>query len=200
MSGCPGSGKSTIARAIGRQTGAAILDHDVIKSALLNGGVPFDAAGRGSYQTAHAIAKSLLGQGLSVILDSPCYYQALLDNGMRLAEEVGGHYRYIECVTEDFAEIRRRLRTREPLRSQCVDLDAAPGDDTRRAQFASGEEMFRAWIRNMRRPAHSYLRVDTSRSVTDCMAEIVAFLGKQQSVETARQTSSVSRNTDQTER
>jgi len=176
MSGCPGSGKSTIARTIGYRTGAVVLDHDVIKSALLESGVPFDAAGKASYEVAHVLARSLLGQGLSVVLDSPCYYQMLLDRGMKLAAEMGARYRYVECVTEDLDEIRRRLRARVPLRSQCVDIDPAPGDHTRRAQVASGEELFRDWIRKMKRPSHSYLRVDTSRPVADCLAEVFAFL------------------------
>lgn len=178
MSGCPGAGKSTVARAIGRPTGAVILDHDVLKSALLESGVGFDSAGKSSYQTAHALARSFLGQGLSVILDSPCYYVNLLDGGMKLAEEMGARYRYIECVTEDLGEIGRRLSRRVPLPSQCVDLDPAPGDRTRRSQITSGEEMFREWIRNMKRPPHSYLRVDTSRPLTACMAEVFAFLEK----------------------
>ena len=36
MSGAPGAGKSTIARAIATRIRAVILDHDVAKSALLN--------------------------------------------------------------------------------------------------------------------------------------------------------------------
>ncbi len=44
MSGHPGSGKSTLARQIGKRTGAVIIDHDIVKSALLNSidGVPID--------------------------------------------------------------------------------------------------------------------------------------------------------------
>lgn len=36
MSGFPGSGKSTLSRKIAERTGAIIVDHDVIKSAVLN--------------------------------------------------------------------------------------------------------------------------------------------------------------------
>ena len=39
MSGAPGAGKSTVAHAIGRRTGAVVLDHDVTKSALLEAGL-----------------------------------------------------------------------------------------------------------------------------------------------------------------
>jgi predicted kinase len=36
MSGFPGSGKSTLARNISKLTGAVIIDHDIVKSALLH--------------------------------------------------------------------------------------------------------------------------------------------------------------------
>jgi predicted kinase len=35
MSGYPGSGKSTLARVISKKTGAIVVDHDIVKSALL---------------------------------------------------------------------------------------------------------------------------------------------------------------------
>ena len=35
MSGFPGSGKSTLARKIAKRTGGVIIDHDIVKSALL---------------------------------------------------------------------------------------------------------------------------------------------------------------------
>ncbi|SCM91279.1 Protein of unknown function [Bacillus cereus] len=35
MSGFPGSGKSTVSKYIAKLTGAVIVDHDVLKSALL---------------------------------------------------------------------------------------------------------------------------------------------------------------------
>ncbi|WP_239635411.1 AAA family ATPase [Paenibacillus sp. H1-7] len=35
MSGFPGSGKSTLARSIAKHTGAVVIDHDVVKTALM---------------------------------------------------------------------------------------------------------------------------------------------------------------------
>jgi predicted kinase len=126
MSGVPGAGKSTLARTIGRHTGAVVLDHDVVKTALLEAGVPWPDAGRASYQTLQVLAKSLLDQQHSVVLDSPCLYQDLLDAGLRVAEETGACYRYVECVVDDFSEIDRRLRGRTSLSSQRAALDAPP--------------------------------------------------------------------------
>jgi predicted kinase len=40
MSGAPGSGKTTIAHAIGRYIDAVVIDHDATKSTLLTADVP----------------------------------------------------------------------------------------------------------------------------------------------------------------
>lgn len=176
MSGAPGTGKSTVARAIGSRTGAAVLDHDVTKSALLGAGVEA-VAGHASYQVLLALARSLLDQGVSVVLDSPCYYQELLDAGLSMAADTGACYRYVECATEDLADLTRRLRDRPRLRSQVQDLAAASARSAG-GEMLSGEELFREWIRNMKRPAHSYLRVDTSRPLGDCLPTVFAFLAE----------------------
>lgn len=175
MSGAPGAGKSTIAREIHRRQGTAILDFDIVKSALLARDVPWMMAGRGAYSVMDALARSLLDQGISVILDSPCYYQDLLDRSLRMAEEKNACYRYIECVNEDLTEIGRRLRSRTPLRCQRRDLGIA-SPDYPDAEAVSGEDLFREWIANMKRPSHSYLRVDTSRPLVDCFLDVIAFL------------------------
>lgn len=35
MSGFPGSGKSTLARFVAQHTGAVVIDHDIVKTALM---------------------------------------------------------------------------------------------------------------------------------------------------------------------
>src|SRR6186713_2757617 len=104
MSGAPGSGKTTIARAIGGRIGAVVIDHDVTKSALLKAEVPVSIAGHASYMVLDAVARHLLQQGHSVIFDSPCFYEELLARGQRLAAEMGALYRYIECRIDDLDE------------------------------------------------------------------------------------------------
>lgn len=44
MSGFPGSGKSTLSREIAKRTGGVVIDHDIVKSALLHSikGTPLD--------------------------------------------------------------------------------------------------------------------------------------------------------------
>jgi hypothetical protein len=165
-----------------------VLDHDVLKTALLDAGLPAGAgdpvtdpedlgsgpggAGAAAYAVAFSIAAGLLADGRDVVLDSPCYYLTVLRDGQAVARGAGACYLYVECVTEDLGELARRLAARPGRRSQCRDLapaSAAPAP-------VSGEELFRAWMAGMRRPGQGYLRLDTSRPVAETVASAVAFV------------------------
>ena len=174
MSGVPGAGKTTIAHAITQRIGAVVIDHDVTKSALLEANVPVSMAGAASYQVLHALARHLMGQGHSVIFASPCFYTELLERGQRLAREVGACYRYIECVVADLDELDRRLRTRPRLPSQVAGVQVLPTEGSGKAQ--AGEDVFRDWIANMKRPAAGYLVLDTTRSLDVCIEEAIAYI------------------------
>lgn len=174
MSGIPGAGKTTIAKAVGTATGAVIIDHDITKSALLDANVPVDLAGIGSYQVLGALAQHLLAQGHSVIHDSPCRYQNLLDRGQRLAAEFNATYLYIECIVANLAEIDRRLRTRSRHRSQLASVFSKPTAGSGKTAF--GEEVFRNWMENMKRPETGHLQLDMSRSINVCVADALAYV------------------------
>ncbi len=77
MSGFPGSGKSTLARRIAESTGAIIIDHDIVQSAMLeawDSNVDTKATGIISYHIEWSLIDFHLSQGESVIHDSPCFY------------------------------------------------------------------------------------------------------------------------------
>lgn len=174
MSGAPGSGKTTVAQAIGKATGAVVIDHDVTKSALLEAEVPVDLTGRASYQVLDAMARHLLQQGHSVIFDSPCFYDELLKRGQRLAEEYGAAYHYIECVLSEVAELDRRLQSRARWPSQVAGVYAPPTAGS--GKSGNSEELFRDWIANMKRPQRDYITIDTSQPVAVCIAAAVNYL------------------------
>ncbi len=85
MAGRSGAGKSTLARLVGARTGAVVIDLDVVKTASLDAGSTWDLAGRIGYEASRALADSLLGQRRSVILDSPCRFQQIVDGGSAIA-------------------------------------------------------------------------------------------------------------------
>ncbi|MBQ0741336.1 hypothetical protein J9332_44400, partial [Aquimarina celericrescens] len=73
------------------------------------------AAGSISYDIEWALIDFHLSQGHSVILDSPCFYEEMLEKGQSLSKKHQANYKYIECYLEDFIEINRRLKTRQRM-------------------------------------------------------------------------------------
>ena len=173
MSGAPGSGKSTIAAELCRRHQMVSIDHDVVKSALLETGSLADA-GPASYQVLLALAESLLGQGHPVIVDSPCFYDELLAAGRSLAARAGVRYVYVECRLDDLDLLDSRLTGRVALRSQRASVAAPPVDDARAG--SDGQDQFRVWIAGMKRPDHDYLLLDTSRDLDLCVRDVEDFL------------------------
>lgn len=121
MAGYPGSGKSTLSKKIANRTGAIVIDRDIIKSAMINSKIPNDIAADVSYNVVFDLAEFYLVMGKSVIIDTPCYYETGLNNGMRIAKKHGAYYKYIECRVDDYFVIKNRINTRNSLISQIKD-------------------------------------------------------------------------------
>lgn len=130
MHGVPGSGKSTVARALARRLGAVVIDKDVIKAALLRSGVSEEQAGPAAYEVYFDMAASMVRLGHSVILDNPVYWPSVDERWRALAREAGSPLLIIECLCGDDTELRRRLATRDAVESQPrepLDLHRRPG-------------------------------------------------------------------------
>lgn len=158
MSGVPGSGKSTLARAVGKAAGAVVIDHDIVKSALLQSGpADLDAglAGKMSYEIEWAMIDFHLAQGQSVILDSPCLYDVMVERGTALAEKHHATYKYVECALDDIKEVDRRLRTRVRMISQNGQV---PSEDAFRKAFSGSKRPsdVPCWVVDSSRPFESY--------------------------------------------
>jgi hypothetical protein len=157
MSGRPGSGKSAISRLIGQCTGAVVIDKDVLKSAAVHAGAGESLAGTLAYEAFFDLADHLLGQGLSVVLDSPSYFETIPTKGQTIADRRCVGYHFVECICDDDAERERRLRDRLRLESQ-------PGieetTDQRLTVFPQGP----------------YLRVDTLQPLERCLELVLDYL------------------------
>ncbi len=158
MAGVPGSGKTALARLIGGATGAVVLDKDVLKTAALNVGVEDSLAGRIAYQSFFALADHILGQGQSVVLDSPSFYETIPARGKATAEERCVPYYFIECVCTDREELARRLRERPRLPSN-------PGVEALDAGWTTVA------------PPGAYLRTDTVQPIERCLAAALEYIG-----------------------
>jgi len=159
MAGAPGSGKSALARLIGQTTGAVVIDKDVLKTAALEAGVDDDQrAGGIAYEAAFALADHLLGQGLSVVLDSPSFYESIPAKGAAIAGARFVPYYFIECDCSDREELARRLRDRPRLRSN-------PGEEALDAEHETIG------------PPGAYLRIDTTQPLEHCLALALDYIG-----------------------
>jgi predicted kinase len=167
MSGFPGSGKSTLSREIAKQLKAVIVDHDIVKSSLMESllEVPIDPklAGKASYNVDWSLVEFYLSQGHNVILDSPCLYDELIEKGIALSEKYPIKYKYVECYLDDMEEINRRLRERQKMISQIKEV--------------SSLEAFRYTIANSKKPLErKTLIVDTSKPLETYLQEVINYI------------------------
>jgi predicted kinase len=149
-----------------------VLDLDVVKSALLDAGTPWDDAGATAYQVMFALAEDLLRIGRPVIVDSPSRWEIIPECGQQIAARAGVPYLILECRCADDAELARRLATRPKQRSQMRGLqEPAAGATANWVAGANGHAVDRTVG-----PAGGWLVVDTARAPADCLDEVLAYL------------------------
>ncbi|MBK3497248.1 AAA family ATPase [Viridibacillus sp. YIM B01967] len=166
MSGFPGSGKSTLAQAISKRTGAIIIDHDIIKSALLMSSTETldrKTSGSISYAIDWQLIDYYLGLDNSVILDSPCLYDELIERGLSLQKKHNVIYKYVECYLNDFEEINHRLASRNRMLSQIASVNS--------------KEDFLYTIQNSKKPEQiNCLKVDTSQPLESYIDRVMDYI------------------------
>ena len=172
MSGVPGTGKSTLARAIAPHWNAIVLDHDDTRSVIMATSIANDLAGQASYNVIKALARRYVSGDQTVIIDSPCLHIDLLRYGQTLAQEFKIPYRYIECPVDDLnvlnARLEGRLRKPSQIRSLNEPLQVRGEGPPRDAH-----EVFAEWDRDMQRPDGTFLITDSTRSIARCIDEAV---------------------------
>lgn len=112
LRGLPGSGKSTLGRALSRRLGWPIIDKDDVKD-LIDGHC--DDSGTLAYAVMFNVARRQLQQGLNVICDSPLTYASLYEQARQVAQETGAKLVVLECVCSDEEEWRRRVDSRREM-------------------------------------------------------------------------------------
>jgi predicted kinase len=162
MSGAPGSGKSTLARLLRPSIGGIIIDHDILRSTLLESSTPdFKKAAKQAYDLQWALARDFIKQGVaSIIIDSTCNYPEVLKQGTSLADQYGYSYWYIECSVGDIDLLDHRLRDRESMVSQRSSVDRPPKAAEAMVEYSgearvSGRALFTSWMKNPCRPDDS---------------------------------------------
>lgn len=111
LGGLPGSGKTTIAKALASHLRAAHIRVDSIEQALLRSGEAEKVETAG-YSIALAIAADCLKAGATVIADSVNPLAVTRDAWRSVAADTGARTLEIEIVCSDAGEHRRRVEMR----------------------------------------------------------------------------------------
>ncbi|WP_225847582.1 ATP-binding protein [Streptomyces sp. HPF1205] len=113
MAGLPGSGKSSLAEALGRRLAAPVVSVDPIEAAMWRAGVARgQPTGLAAYVVAEAVAGGVLALGQTVIVDAVNAVEAARDQWRSLAGRSGVPMAFIEVVCSDPLVHRRRLEGR----------------------------------------------------------------------------------------
>jgi predicted kinase len=122
VSGVQGTGKTTLARALGRAIGAVVLSRAPLMDVALAAGVPVDpppgtaikGVGDLAYDLQTTLLREQLGMGHSVVLD--CGADCRIREGWRkVAEDVGAHFWLVDTVCSDVTIHRQRFEARGPV-------------------------------------------------------------------------------------
>lgn len=112
MRGYPGTGKSTIARAIAAALHAPLIDRDIIRQTAVDifGNLP--EVGRFSYELMFALTREQLRLGLSVVVDTPLTYRMTYEQARELSQCFHIPLLVVHCQCPPEVQ-RRRLEGRK---------------------------------------------------------------------------------------
>lgn len=166
FSGLPGTGKSTIAEAVGRTLNVPVFAKDWLEATLKrNQLTPANETspnlGYVGYELLTVLAERQLMLGQSAILDSVASVEPVRQQWRELAQTYSADWYVVECICSDEARHRQRLEGRKRNITGWHELTWA--------DVARVKGYFAAWD-------EPRLIVDSMESVDDNVAKIVAYL------------------------
>jgi predicted kinase len=157
MRGYPGTGKSTIARAIATALHAPLIDRDIIRQVGVDilGNLP--AIGRFSYELMFALAREQLELGLNVVIDTPLTYHTTYEQAKRMARTFSIPMLVVHCKCPPEVQ-KRRLEGRKGKVSEF--------------QITSWEEWLR-WKPRFEEFEDEGCVIDTSHPLDESLAKVM---------------------------
>jgi predicted kinase len=117
FSGLPGTGKSTLAEAVGKQLSIPVFAKDWLEATLIRSNlVPVknhEPVGSIGYELLTMLAERQLVLNQSVILDSVASTQSIRDAWYSLSQRYHADWRVIECICSDETFHRQQLSKRQ---------------------------------------------------------------------------------------
>ena len=117
FSGLPGTGKSTLSEAIGRELGIPVFAKDWLEATLIRSELqPTNAEkslGFAGYELLTILATRQMILGQSVILDSVAASKTIRSTWRQLSDQYNADWRVIECVCSEESLHRSRLNDRK---------------------------------------------------------------------------------------
>ena len=113
VAGLPGTGKTTLGRAVADLLEATFLRIDSIETAIARFGVPVADSPVG-YAVGNAIAADQLRAGRPVVVDAVSPITEARNGWVALAAATGSVLRLVEVTCSDLGEHRRRVERRTP--------------------------------------------------------------------------------------
>lgn len=120
--GLPGSGKSTVARALAKEIKAKILRTDEIRKTLIQSPNYGEREKEMVYDAMLSTAEQLLKNDENVILDATFYREELRSRAKNLAEKLKKKFFIIECRAHEEI-IKRRMEKRKKSIKRLSDAD-----------------------------------------------------------------------------
>lgn len=157
MRGYPGTGKSTIARAIATALRAPLIDRDIIRQKAVDIFGDAHEVGRFSYELMFALTEEQLSLGLSAVVDTPLTYRETYEKSLKLADKFNIPMLVVHCQCPPEVQ-KRRLEGRKGTVSEF--------------QITSWEEWLRWKPRFEEFHDHGCL-IDTSNPLDDSLAKVM---------------------------
>jgi predicted kinase len=159
--GLPGTGKTTVAKALAQKLDAVYLRVDTIEQGLRSSTVLKTDVGPAGYVVAYRLAEDNLRIGRVVVADSVNSLQETRDAWLSVAEHASTKVAEVEVICSDAVEHRRRVERRQ--------------SDIEGLKLPAWQEVIDRAYENWDRP---HIVIDTaSGTVEETVAELLTRLG-----------------------